>query len=228
MESAIQEVGPRFAERIHFVSCDSDAEPGLCRRCEVSNIPFLAVFIGGRKQTPIVGLNTRDALAAQIELRLAAALEAGGSSNSEAQPMHLSVDGLVNYGSKSGSGQLLFTDRSLFVLRPVENSSMIWAHAFGVVGALIWRHLDSRRPIPPPDHLADPELAQLDDKRRKQLLKTTFVAKVPLEDIRQVKNTRLGYEFVLADEPQLSYSGWLQKKRIREFLEGHGILIEGS
>ena len=105
---------------------------------------------------------------------------------------------------------------------------MIWAHAFGVVGALIWRYLDLRRPIPPPDHLADPELAQLDDKRRKQLLKTTFVAKLPLENIRQVKHTRLGYEFVLEGEPPLFYSGWLQKKRIREFLEGRGILIEES
>ena len=90
--------------------------------------------------------------------------------------MHLSVHGIVKYGSKSGPGQLLFTDRSLFVLRPVEDWSGIRAHAFGgLIGGLIWHYMKSRRPITAPEHLADSELGQLDDKLRKQLLKTTFV-----------------------------------------------------
>jgi len=142
--------------------------------------------------------------------------------------MYLSVGGIVKYGPKSEPGQLLFTDQSLFVLRAVEDWSRVHATIHGgLLGALVWRYRDSRRKIEPPEHLADPELAQLDDKLRKQLLKTSLVARLQLADILQVKNTRLGFEFSIKGQLPLYYAGWMRKNAVRGFLEGHGIPIDG-
>ena len=71
MDRVIQEVQPRLAHRILFVSCDIDADVELSRRCEVANVPFLGVFVDGTQQRPIIGLRTPDALAAELEKRLA-------------------------------------------------------------------------------------------------------------------------------------------------------------
>jgi|SRR5580692_3374430 thioredoxin-like negative regulator of GroEL len=71
MDRVIQEVRPRLAHRIHFVSCDIDADVELSRRCEVANVPFLAVFVDGTRQRPVIGLRTPDGLAAELETRLA-------------------------------------------------------------------------------------------------------------------------------------------------------------
>jgi len=71
MDRVIQELRPRFADRIHFASCDIDADVELSRRCGVANVPFLGVFVDGTQQRPIIGLRTPDALAAELETRLA-------------------------------------------------------------------------------------------------------------------------------------------------------------
>jgi thioredoxin-like negative regulator of GroEL len=70
MDRAINEVRPRFADRIHFVSCDVDSNVAFAKRCEVANVPFLAVFVRGQQRRPIVGVKTLEALAAELEMRL--------------------------------------------------------------------------------------------------------------------------------------------------------------
>jgi thioredoxin-like negative regulator of GroEL len=74
MDRRIRAVQPQFAGRIHFVSCDTD-EPenrALCERCDVANIPMLAVFVGGEVRLPVRGLPSPDDLAKELEERLAA------------------------------------------------------------------------------------------------------------------------------------------------------------
>lgn len=72
MDRVIQEVKNTVEKRFHFVSCDVDS-PGnldLCERCNVANVPFLAVFVDGREKRGIMGLRTPEELIAELEKRL--------------------------------------------------------------------------------------------------------------------------------------------------------------
>ena len=70
VDRIIQEVQPRFANRLHFVSYDVNANASFAQRCRVANVPFLAVFVNGREMRPILAINTAEKLAAELEQRL--------------------------------------------------------------------------------------------------------------------------------------------------------------
>lgn len=71
MDSCIAKLHEDYAD-ICFVSCDIDS-PGnaaLCERCEVANIPFLALFVDGERKRGIMGLRAIDELRKELEDRL--------------------------------------------------------------------------------------------------------------------------------------------------------------
>jgi hypothetical protein len=72
MDCELQKVREHFGDRVHFVSCNVDLEENLkfCWRCNVWNVPFLAVFIGGEQRRSIIGLRTADELIEELELRV--------------------------------------------------------------------------------------------------------------------------------------------------------------
>lgn len=72
MDRVIQEIGPRFAGRLVFYSCNTDLAENveLCRRFRFGNIPALSVLVAGQPHKPIIGLRSPDDLVAQIETRL--------------------------------------------------------------------------------------------------------------------------------------------------------------
>jgi thioredoxin 1 len=57
VDRSIQAVAAELADRVCFRSCNVDVPANfpLCKRCQVINIPFLAVFVGGQQRRPIIG-----------------------------------------------------------------------------------------------------------------------------------------------------------------------------
>jgi len=71
LDSHIQRIKPYCEARIHFVSCDVDSPENveICKRCNVANIPFLAVIVDGEPRRGIMGLRSPE-LTAELEKRL--------------------------------------------------------------------------------------------------------------------------------------------------------------
>jgi len=71
----IDEAQSHLGSEVHFVSCDvnqpSNAE--LCAYCRVAGVPFLAVFIDGRRQEGIMGLGNESDLLTDLQERLSKA-----------------------------------------------------------------------------------------------------------------------------------------------------------
>jgi hypothetical protein len=140
--------------------------------------------------------------------------------------MHLIADGLVKVGEDKCSGKLVLTDCSIFVLKSTADATLTGGILGGLVGAMIGQWIDKNKAKKnPPTHLDDPEIVGLDDKARRALLMTKLLAKLPLNDCLSVKPTRLGFEFLADGHPPVSYSGWLQKKKILRFLETRSIHV---
>ena len=72
MDQSIREIQPDFHPSVYFVSCNIDAPENvdLCNRCNVVNIPFLAVFVGGEQRRGVMGLRSPDELFSELEERL--------------------------------------------------------------------------------------------------------------------------------------------------------------
>ncbi len=72
MDRAIQEASKKLDKRIHFVSCDIDSPENadLCKRCNVVNVPFLAIIIGGQEKRGLIGLRPPGELVAELNKRL--------------------------------------------------------------------------------------------------------------------------------------------------------------
>lgn len=72
MDASIRDIKTKIEGRIHFVSCDIDSPDNLdlCKRCNVVNIPFLAIFVDGHQKRGIMGLRPADELADEIGKRL--------------------------------------------------------------------------------------------------------------------------------------------------------------
>jgi thiol-disulfide isomerase/thioredoxin len=71
MDRAIQAVAKRFADRVHFVSCNIDLEENveLCRRFGVVNVPSLGLLVSGMTRRVITGCRAPEDLVSEIESR---------------------------------------------------------------------------------------------------------------------------------------------------------------
>ena len=69
MDESVQAVAPRFAGRLHLVSCDIDRPENqrLCQRSCIANVPTIAVFNKTELSGTIIGLREPEQLAAEIE-----------------------------------------------------------------------------------------------------------------------------------------------------------------
>ena len=72
MDRSIRSITSEFVGQVHFRSCNVDPPEShpLCRRCNVVNVPFLAVFVQGQRCRPIVGLREPAVLARELTTRL--------------------------------------------------------------------------------------------------------------------------------------------------------------
>lgn len=71
-DTCIKEIVHQFDGRVHFVSCDTDLPENaeLVRRLGVDNLPLIAVIVDGQRRSHIVGLQTPEKLAVELESRL--------------------------------------------------------------------------------------------------------------------------------------------------------------
>ena len=142
--------------------------------------------------------------------------------------MYLVTGGFIKVANFKGEGKLLFTDRSLFALKSNGGAMSFGGALGGLLGYLIVDFIDKQKAQKnPPAHLEDPEIAQLGDRVRRDLLTTTLLAKMPLDSTLSIKSTRLGFDFN-AGPTVVSYGGWIHKKKIVKFLLGRGLHIDES
>ncbi len=142
--------------------------------------------------------------------------------------MHLLTDGLVKIADHKGPGKLLLTERSLFVLGSNTGAASIGGAVGGLVGALIGHFIDKHKGKKnAPAHLDDPEIVELGEKVRHQLLSTELLAKLPLKPSLSVEPTRLGFMFT-AGSTVVKFDGWAHKKKIAQFLDNHGVHVNAG
>jgi thiol-disulfide isomerase/thioredoxin len=69
MDQSVQEIAHRFADRVHFVSCNVDRPENqqLCKRVRVATVPTIAVFKKDELKGIVLGLREPEQLAAEIE-----------------------------------------------------------------------------------------------------------------------------------------------------------------
>ncbi len=144
--------------------------------------------------------------------------------------MHLIAAGSVRLGEYKGYGQLLFTEKSLYVLCPNEeaNKSIKAGGAIGgLLGVLIGGFIDRRRAQEVPHNfLDDPELSCLTEKEKKSLLTTELLAKVSLDGLLTVKRAGTGFDFFHENGVMVVYREILHRKKIAKFLEEHGVTVD--
>ena len=119
----------------------------------------------------------------------------------------------------------MLTGRSLFVFKSNTGAASVGGALGGLVGALIGHFIDKHKGKKnAPAHLGDPEIAELGEKVRRQLLSTELLAKLPLDPSLSVEPTRLGFVFT-AGTTVVKYDGWAHKKKIAQFLDNHGVHV---
>lgn len=138
----------------------------------------------------------------------------------------LLVEGNVNVGKNKGTGQLLFTRTSIFVLRTKTDAAMAFAIA-GLLGLLInyiIKKYFTKKPEPSP-HLVDPEIQFLPEKTRKKTDLSQLITKLPIGPGLQVERTTLGMKFLPGADTPVIYQGMTNKGRITQFLMAQGIQV---
>ena len=72
MDDSIRAIRSSFEGRVYFASCNTDLEENgeLCRRCRLTNLPALVVFVSGTPRGPIIGFREPGPLSEEIEARL--------------------------------------------------------------------------------------------------------------------------------------------------------------
>lgn len=107
--------------------------------------------------------------------------------------MHLITHGRIKVNGSAVNGQLLLTDRSLFVLDSGTAASSTGGAVGGLLGYFIGRYFERRKAKKqPPAHLQDPEIASLGAKVQDSLLTTRLLAKLPVDGTLEIKPTRFG------------------------------------
>ncbi len=136
--------------------------------------------------------------------------------------MYLLTHGMIKAGRWSETGHLLFSERSLFVLR--DNSNLLLLLG-GILSLLIEQY---RAKKSPPAFLQDPEVAEVSDEIRRQLLTTELIVKLPLDQNLRVTPTRLGFQFSAPGPTLVKYAGVVHKPMIQRFLTDRGIQVAAS
>jgi hypothetical protein len=142
--------------------------------------------------------------------------------------MHLFVSGMVRVGDGERTfGSLLFTERSIFVLKSTNQDEILRGARGGLIGVLLANFRANREAQQStPAYFDDLEIAQLDEKDRKPLVTTELLLKLPLGRALAVKNTQFGFAFNVAGQPSVAYDGWLRKEKVRRFLHDNGIQVD--
>ncbi len=138
---------------------------------------------------------------------------------------NLIVDGNVNYGKNKGQGQLLLTRTTVFAFRANNHAAMAGGAAGGMIGALIGHFIDKHRAKkqPPPEHLDDPEVQQLDESVLKKFARSSLLVKYPIDASLHVERTMMGVKLSRGNETPTIYQGLIHKSKINAFLVALGV-----
>ena len=133
---------------------------------------------------------------------------------------HLLQTGSLTFGSHSGEGRLLLTERHIYALANDPSAAMSFGMLGGVVGMLLGKLIDRfQQPIVLPEYLSDPDLDCLSDATKKTLAGTTLLVKFPVNSTSVVRSTLAGYDFDVPGQGKLVWKvGLLFKGATKKML----------
>jgi hypothetical protein len=136
------------------------------------------------------------------------------------------ISGPITVRGKCAFGHLLFTPSFLFALGPDDEAAVRGARGFGMLGFFIGSWFDSKRvKHNPPRHLTIPEIAALEPKLQKKLLKTKLLCSIPLNSGLTAKPEGTGYAFFADGYPKVTYQAILHRRRLFKFLQERAIPV---
>ena len=123
-------------------------------------------------------------------------------------------------------GHILFTPSFLFAFHPVQDAAASGGRIFGIFGLLIGSWLDSNRAkSAPPPHLKIPEIASLNPKLQKKLLKTKLLCSIPLSTGLTAKRNGLKLIFSAEGYPTVTFNTILRRKSLFALLKDRNIPV---
>ena len=129
-------------------------------------------------------------------------------------PMLINV--ALTSSNYSGPGKLLLTEKYAFFFRPSILSNRrpsILAHSVGGIAALASDLVDAlERHDVVPEHLRDPDLRDVSRKQLDSLLRTSFVAKIPLVSQTPVRRHAHRFSFTTAEGSIDATSFWFGRR----------------
>lgn len=136
------------------------------------------------------------------------------------------ITGPVTVRGNGVFGHLLFTRSFLFALAPDEEAAVGVGRMFGLVGFFFGAWLDSRRAAKnPPRHLTIPEIAALEPKLRKKLLKTKLLCSIPLNSGLTATREDTGFALLADGYPKVTYKAILHRRRLFKYLQERNIPV---
>lgn len=138
----------------------------------------------------------------------------------------LIVECNIKFDNKRSLGMVIFTPDTLyFFKKPISSAATVGAMG-GLIGSLIGVWLDKRRAAKNPATFTnDPEWNRFDERTRNRIKQMTSIKKVSKESITRIAPTKMGMQFFVSNNEEVSFQGWAHKKKVEAWLTQNGYSV---
>lgn len=138
----------------------------------------------------------------------------------------LIIECVVKFDNKKSLGMAIFTpDTFYFFQKPMTDLATAGAVG-GLLGALLGAWLNKRRQAKNPTTFwDDPEWNRFDEKTRKRIKQMVSMKKLSAESIIRTAPTKVGIQFFTSANEEVSFQGWVHKKKVLAWLSQNGFSV---